>query len=125
MALRWSLGLIYDNDQCYAEYIRWYRRIHGEKRTRGAPALAPLMYPNAALLLVLAPDVQAAPLTDVLECVSILLQVVSCRVSQTYFDDPRNSCAVSCGSAGEVENVPAFSCISFGRHAADQPDLNN
>ena len=60
--------VIYDNDQFYAEYIRWCRRIHGERRTP-----APLMYPDAALLLVLAPNVQAAPFTDVLECVSILL----------------------------------------------------
>ena len=43
--------MIYDNDQCHAEYIRWYRRIHGERRTPGAPAPAPLMYPDAALLL--------------------------------------------------------------------------
>ena len=46
--------VICDNDQCYAEYILWYGRIHGERRTRGAPAPAPLMYPDAALLLVLA-----------------------------------------------------------------------
>ena len=69
--------VIYDNDQCYAEYIRWYRRMHGERRTQGVPAPVPLMYPDAALLLACAPDVQAAPLTDVAatapECVSILL----------------------------------------------------
>ena len=59
--------VIFDDDQCYAEYISWCRRIHGERRTRGARAPAPLTYPDAALLLVLAPDVQAAPLTDVLE----------------------------------------------------------
>ena len=59
--------------QCYAEYIFWYGRIHGERQTRGAPAPAPLMYPDAALLLVLAPNIQAAPFTDVLECVSIHL----------------------------------------------------
>ena len=47
--------LIHDNDQFYAEYIRWCRRIHGERRTRGAPAPAPLMYPDAALLLVRSP----------------------------------------------------------------------
>ena len=59
--------------QCHAEYILWYGRIHGERRTRGAPARAPLMYPDAALPLVRSPQVQAAPLTDVLGCVSILL----------------------------------------------------
>ena len=32
------------------------------------------MHPDAALLLVLAPEVQASPFTDVLECVSILLR---------------------------------------------------
>ena len=32
----------------------------------------------------------------------------SCRVSQTYFVDPQNTCAVGCGSAGEVEKVPAL-----------------
>ena len=47
--------VIYDNDQCYAEYIRWYRRIHGDRRTRGSPAPASLMYPDAAFLLVRSP----------------------------------------------------------------------
>ena len=65
--------VICDNDQCYTEYILWYGRIHGERRTRGTPAPASLMYPDAALPLVLAPNVQAAPFTDVLERVSILL----------------------------------------------------
>ena len=39
--------------------------MHGERRTRGAPAPAPLLYPDAALPLANGPDVQAAPLTDV------------------------------------------------------------
>ena len=39
--------------------------MHGERRTRGAPAPAPLVYRDAALPLARAPDVQAAPLTDV------------------------------------------------------------
>ena len=58
--------VIYDTDQCYAEYILWYRRMHGERRTRSAPApdapAAPLMYPAAALPLAPAPDAPAAPL---------------------------------------------------------------
>ena len=65
--------VICDDNQCYVEYIFWYGLIHGARRTRGAPAPAPLMYSEAALLLVFAPDVQAAPFTDVPECVSILL----------------------------------------------------
>ena len=47
--------VICDNDQCYVEYFRWYRRIQGERRTRGAPAPASLMYPDAALPLVRSP----------------------------------------------------------------------
>ena len=68
--------VIYDTDQCYAEYLLWYRRMHGERRTRGASApdahwpLAPhvstalLADASAAAPATLAPDVQAAPLTD-------------------------------------------------------------
>ena len=41
--------------QCYAEYIRWCRRLHGERRTRRAPAPASLMYQDAALPLVRSP----------------------------------------------------------------------
>ena len=65
--------VIYDNDHCYADCIRWYRRIHGERRTRGLPAPASLMYPDAAVPLVRSFEVQAAPLTDILVCVSIFL----------------------------------------------------
>ena len=54
-----------DNYWCYAVYIRWYGRMHGERRTRGAPMPASLMYPDAALPLVRSPLVQAATLVDV------------------------------------------------------------
>ena len=53
-----------------------------------------------------------SPDSDVHNCVPRNnLNYRSCRVSQTYFVDPQNTCAVSCGSAGEVENVP-----SLGHH---------
>ena len=47
--------VIYDNDQCFAQYIRRYERIQGKRRTRGSPAPASLLYPDAALLLVRSP----------------------------------------------------------------------
>ena len=67
-----GMFVICDIDQCYAEYIRWYGRVHGERRTRCAPAPASLLYPDAALPLVRSPQVQAAPLMDVAATIPIM-----------------------------------------------------
>ena len=51
-----GMFVIYDNGQCYAECIRWYRgeyTVKGELEVRLRPAS--LMYPDAALLLVRSP----------------------------------------------------------------------
>lgn len=54
--------VIYDTDQCYAEYILWYRRQYGDKGTRGAPAAAvPPAAPPAAAVAPAAAVPPAAP----------------------------------------------------------------
>ena len=66
-----------------------------------------------------------SPDSDVHNCVPRNnLNYRSCRVSQTYFVDPQNTCAVSCGSAGEVENVPSLG-HHFPAYLSDDKQLTN
>ena len=106
--------VIYDTDQCYAEYILWYRRMHGERRTRSAPApdapAAPLMYPAAALPLALAPDVQAALLADAAAAAPATLapDVQAAPLTDAFcFRLMRRRSAVAAAPATLTPDVPA------------------